>query len=357
MRHGLMTWRESELSQSDVLARQRRLQAAMRAANLDAMVFYTNHVRSGGVTFVTGFTPYWADALLLLPAEGRAIFATALSKRVGEWIKSTSPTVDVMHSPQPGRLVGERLVALGATKVGVVELDRLPGGLVDEMTAAAKTITLSEASGVFGHVRGMPDAAEAGFARKADSIAVAAFAAAPKRPTRVGDVTEMLELTVRNAGAEECYVAIAPDLVDDVRFARVKGAVTLGAIFAVRLSVAYGGVWIRRTETFARDGADEALGALACAADDLAAGIDPNGNFASDIEKFAWPGGFTLADWIIEAPQGTWPLRQVASRGAPTVGQVSYGVLGLRFAGRAPALLARPVGIAGAGASARVAAE
>jgi hypothetical protein len=342
-----MTWRESELSQADVLARQRRLQAAMRESNLDAVLLYTNHVRSGAVTFMTGFTPYWADALLLLPADGRALFAVALSKRVGTWIQSTNPTVEVAHSPQPGRLIGDRLVALGAKKIGVVELDRLPGGLVDEIRAVATAVELTDASALFGTVRSLPDTAEAGLARQADAIAAAAFATAPSKLTRVGDVTEALELSVRNAGAEECYVATAPDLASDARLSRVKGGVRLGTIFAVRLSVAYGGTWIRRTETFASFGADATLSAIAYAADELAAKLDLGADVARQIENFNWPAGATVADWSIEAPFGTRPLQRVASKAAPPLEATPYGVLSLRLNSRTPVLLARPVGVVG----------
>jgi hypothetical protein len=342
-----MTWRESELSQADVLARQRRLQAAMRESNLDAVLLYTNHVRSGAVTFMTGFTPYWADALLLLPAERRALFAVALSKRVGAWIKSTNPTVEVAHSPQPGRLIGDRLAALGAKTIGVVELDRLPGGLIDEIGTVAKAVELTDASALFGAVRSVPDAAEAGLARQADAIAVAAFAAAPSKPARVGDVTEALELGVRNAGAEECYVATAPDLASDVRLSRVKGGMPLGTSFAVRLSIAYGGTWIRRTETFASSGADATLSAIARGTDELAAKLDLGGDLVRQIENFKWPAGATVADWSIEAPFGTRPLQRVASKAAPRLEQISYGVLSLRLDSRTPVLLSRTVGIFG----------
>jgi hypothetical protein len=340
-----MTWRENELSQADVLARQRRLQAAMRESKLDAVLLYTNHVRSGAVTFMTGFTPYWADGLLLVPAEGQALFAVALSKRVGAWIKSTNPTVEVAHSPQPGRLIGDRLAALGAKTIGVVELDRLPGGLVDEIGAVAKAVELTDASALFAAVRGSPDTAEAGLARRADAIAFAAFAAAPSRPARVGDVTEALELSVRNAGAEECYVATAPDLASDVRLSRVKGGVPLGTIFAVRLSVAYGGTWIRRTETFASSGADATLSAIARSADELAAKLDLGSDLARQIEGFDWAAGATVADWSIEAPFGTRPLQRVASKAAPRSETIPYGVLSLRLDARTPVLLARPVGV------------
>lgn len=345
MRHGLMIWREEELSRADVLARQQRTQAAMRARGLDAMLFYTNHVRSAAVTFLTGFTPYWADAILLLPAEGRPVLAIALSKRVGEWIKATNPTAEIVHSPQPGRAIAERLAALQAVKVGVHELDRMPGALIEEILSV-KPFRFADATAAFAEVRATGDAAEIGLARKADAIAAAAFAAAPAKPSRVGDVTEALELSVRNAGAEECYVAVAPDLTADTRLARVKGQLPLGPSFAVRLSVAYSGVWVRRTESFSRSD-DATIVEVAARVDELAAGLDPREGLARQIESFAWPHGTVLSDWAIEAPFGTRPLQLAASKATPRDVAMAYGVLSLRLQSPgSPLLLARPIGIA-----------
>jgi hypothetical protein len=239
------------------------------------------------------------------------------------------------------------LAALGAKTIGVVELDRLPGGLVDEIGTVAKAVELTDASALFAAVRSLPDPAEAGLARRADAIAFAAFAAAPSRPARVRDVTEAVELSVRNAGAEECYVATAPDLASDVRLSRVKGGVPLGTIFAVRCSVAYGGTWIRRTETLASSGADATLSAIARGADALAVKLDLGGDLVRQIEGFDWPAGATVADWSIEAPLGTRPLQRVASKAAPRLERIAYGVLSLRLDSPTPVLLARPVGVVG----------
>ena len=100
----------------------------MPDAGLDGVLIYTNHVRSAGVTWVSGFTPYWSDGMVLVLREGLPIFLTALSKRVGEWVKSVAPTFEVAHSPFPGKLTGERLAKVNAKRLGVVELDRMPGG-------------------------------------------------------------------------------------------------------------------------------------------------------------------------------------------------------------------------------------
>ncbi len=49
----------------------------------------------------------------------------------------------------------------------------------------------------------------------------------------------------RELGAEEIYIAAAPDLERDARFRRIEGEVELGKTFALRATVAYKGTWIR----------------------------------------------------------------------------------------------------------------
>lgn len=344
MRHGLMVWREDELSQADILGRQRRLQSAMAAGGIAALLVYTNHVRSAGVTYLTGFTPYWSDGLLLLPREGQAIFATALSKRVGNWIRSTNPTAEITHSPQPGRIVGARLEAMGARTVGVVELDRMPAGLVEEISSNCDA-QLTDATALFAAKRAEADAAELALAARADKMAAEALAAITDTPALVGDVTELLELKVRQAGAEECYVAAAPNLAADQRLARVKGPTPLGDQYAVRLSLAYNGVWIRRTESFARGTGDTAARA-AEAAERVAAALDLSAPSTPQIEGHTMPEGLKLLDWTIEAPVATRPLETVASYNRPGMPKIPYGILTLRIAaGFTPFVFARPVGL------------
>lgn len=345
MRHGLILWREDELSKADVLARQARLQDAMRRQQLDAMLVYTNHVRSSGVSFLTGFTPYWSDGLLLLPAAGAGVFSTALSNRVGAWIRANNPTVEVLHSPEPGRLIAERISPKNGAVVGVVELDRMPRGLIDEIRAGSDA-ALADASDLFAAVRAMPDRAELGLARKADAIAGAAFAKVGANVARIGDVTEELELSVRGAGAEECYVASAPDLAADRRLARTKGPTPLGDSYAVRLSVAYNGVWIRRTETFARGAADVRFAEFRHAVDRLAEAVTPDAALAPQIAALALPPGTEITGWSIEAPRGTRPLEAVEANEGKERVPMSYGVLTVNLADkRGSSVFARAIGI------------
>lgn len=345
MRHGLIRWRDENLSQDDVLARQDRIRANLRTAGLDALLLYTNHVRSGAVTWASGFTPYWSDALWLLPVEGQAFFATALSKRLGNWIAATNPTSEIGHSPRPGDLVGARLAQLGARRVGVVELNRLPAGLMAEI-AGATDATLIDATGLFTALRIQPDTAEARLLAQTDAIARAAFDKTPAQCARVGDVTEALELWARLAGVEEIYIATAPDLTADIRFARIKGDVALGERFAVRLSVAYGGTWLRRTDTVCRDANDSAEDIVAARAwfAGLCDSSGPAPGLAARIAAAPLPDGLHLAEWTLEAPTATRPLQIVAEGGADPTQAHAIGTLSLRLTGpRGPILLAGPL--------------
>ena len=55
MRRGLMAWDAGEIPVDVLRQRLHRLQSAMMAAGQDALVLYTNFVRSGAVSYLTAF--------------------------------------------------------------------------------------------------------------------------------------------------------------------------------------------------------------------------------------------------------------------------------------------------------------
>src|SRR4029078_10944663 len=119
MRGGLMGWNAEELPVATLEARLVRVRAAVGTANMDAFVIYNNNTRPSAVNYVTGFTPYWSDALMLIGKTGAPVFATALSKRVSEWIRTTDPLSEIVNTPKPGALMGERLAKdTGVKRVG-----------------------------------------------------------------------------------------------------------------------------------------------------------------------------------------------------------------------------------------------
>jgi creatinase/prolidase-like protein len=321
MRRGLMGWNEAELPKSVLAARLARLQAAMARENLDALLLYTNLVRPAAVCWLTGFTPYWIESLLLVPATGSPMLATALSKRVADWIKTTAWLDQIVNTPRPGTAIGQRLA--GCKRVGVLELDALPAALYDDVVAAAPNVELIDASTMFASVRSHIDDAERGLIEKADTLAVAALDQVDASATDAGALAGLVEKHARLAGAEEAYIAIAPDLDLDRRLIQVSGPVPLARRFAVRASIAYKGAWVRRTRSFARD----PQGARAIAsAEKWLTNLVSSAGAPFDMSIEAWGAELAatgvvahleLRRWMAESCTGSYPLEVVAS---PRVG-------------------------------------
>jgi creatinase/prolidase-like protein len=324
MRRGLMAWDANELPQGVLMERIEGLRAMMNRGGLDGFIFYTNLVQPGAVTYLTGFTPYWSDGLLLVPKSGAPIFATALSKRVAGWIASTNPVSEIVSTPKPGAAMGARLAADGCRRVGVLELDRLPGGLYDEIVGAAPAVELVDGSAGFASLRRRIDGAERGLIARADALAVAALAQVdPDRAADAGAVAGLVEKQARLRGAEEAYIAVAPDLVADRRMIRVCGPLPLADRFALRASVAYKGSWVRRTRSFTKDTGKNTAGRQALARADawfenLVASIVAGRSIGAQIaERIDELPDATLNGWMAESAIGSYPLQAIASSRAP----------------------------------------
>jgi hypothetical protein len=325
------------------------LRSMMQRGGLDGFVCYTNLVQPSAVTYLTGFTPYWSDGLLLVPRTGAPVFATALSKRVANWIASTNPWSEIVNTPKPGAAVGGRLAADGCRRVGVLELDRLPGGLYDEIVGAAPAVELLDGSAGFASLRRRVDAAERGLIARADALAVAALAQVdPDRAADAGAVAGLVEKEARLQGAEEAYIAVAPDLASEARMIRVSGPLPLADRFALRASIAYKGSWVRRTRSFARDTAGrESLGRADKWFESLTASIVAGQSIGAQISaRVGELPGATVNTWMAESPIGSYPLQAVASSRAPDpdgvpdggfmVLSIELALDGMRWIGAAP---------------------
>jgi hypothetical protein len=318
MRRGLMGWDEAELPRSALSARLERLQAAMAREGFDALLLYTNLVRPAAVCWLTGFTPYWIESLLLVPRSGPPMLATALSKRVADWIKTTAWLDEIVNTPKPGTAIGQRLA--GCKRVGVLELDALPVGLYDDMVAAAPAVELVDASAMFVAVRSGVDDTERKLIEKADALAVAALAQVDASATDAGALAGLVEKHARLAGAEEAYIAIAPDLDLDRRLIQISGPVPLARRFAVRASIAYKGAWVRRTRSFARDpqGAKAMASADAWLPEAMHAlrELLPSRGYSTIAASFAplrAEQHAQMNSWMAESCIGSYPLEVVAT--------------------------------------------
>ena len=319
MRRGYYGWDEADLPLATLAARLARLQAAITQAGLDGLLIYTNIARPAGASWLTGFTPYWSEGLLLVSPTGAPDFATALSKRVGEWMRAVTPTGSILCTPQPAALFGKRLAEAGAKRLGVLELDMLPGGQAATLLATAPNTELVDATALFQTVRLERDAAELALFRAAAALAEDGLAPVRANDDKtafahMGDV----ERHARLGRAEEVFVTLAPDLTKGARFVRVDKAGAVGASFAVRASVAYKSTWVRRTRSFSRDAriaarfadCDAAFARCATTLD----GARPIGPQLA--AAFAALPGARLTSFSLEACRGSYPLEVIAGTGA-----------------------------------------
>src|SRR5262249_17677611 len=107
MRRGLIARSRTELPDAVFEARLGRLRAAMRG--LDALLVYTNNTRPAAVSWLTGFIPYWSEALLAVPRDALPVLVVALTFRVKPWIERTSRVADVIHAPRVGIEAARRI--------------------------------------------------------------------------------------------------------------------------------------------------------------------------------------------------------------------------------------------------------
>jgi hypothetical protein len=317
-----MAWDADEIPIEALKQRIQRLQTAMAAAGQDGMLLYTNFVRSGAVSYLTAFSPYWADGVLLVPRQGEPVFATTLSTRMGSWIQSVKPVGGLVTSPTPGTVLAQKLAASGGIgRLAILELDNFPSGLYGEIVAALPGVEIVDGSEAFALARAHLDDVERRLLGRAQSMAQAALERLRfDASTDVGAAVGAVEEFARLQGAEEVYVAIAPDLDSDRRFVRLSGNRPLGRRFAMRASLAYKGAWTRRTKTYSRDEKDtQPIRRADTWFKALLANIDASaalrGQIEVGIERLP---GAELVGWMAEGPVGTRPLVVIASSREPT---------------------------------------
>lgn len=290
MRRGLLSWSEEEVPRSVLDGRVQRCRDAMAAAGLEALLVYTNFPRPAAVSYLTHFVPYWSQGVLVILPDRDPVFTVSLSKRVANWIEETAHVAEIVCTPNIGRELGALMT--GIKKVGVVELGKLPGMIVGNLREAHDSVELIDATAMFAEFRQSADNVEIAITRRAAQIAHQALDL-----VQLGDVSQ-IERSARMQGCEEVLIDIAEDLSADQQFRRLDGPTVFKNRYAVRLSLAYKGHWVRVGRTFEKKdgGADRVAlveSYLATALPQLCA--DP-------------PDGFQAVDQVIESCIGSAPL-------------------------------------------------
>lgn len=328
MRRGLIAWSREEVPESALDARCARLQAAMKASGLDAVLVHTCFPRPAAVSWLTNFVPYWSEALLVVPQDGPPTMLASLSRRVHGWIREVSHMGEIVAAPHLGRGAVQVLAGAfgtgGRRHIGVVGLTSFARTHAEPIQQAFGTDCLRDASALFASVRQPADDVERALIAKAAAMAEAALAAVPADVGRAADLTSAVERSARMAGAEECLILIAPDLAATPVLRRIEGDTPLGACHAVQVSIAYKMAWVRlaRSRT---TGASVPAGWRAADAwfETAAAGLSVSSLVCGPSAAGGPPG--RLDDWAVEACIGPSPLSPVAAKGRPSVLALSAG--------------------------------
>jgi hypothetical protein len=315
MRRGLISWSRAELPETALEARMARVQAAMGAAGIDVLAVYTNPARESGVAWLTGFIPYWNQCVLLLGRTGRPILVAGMTARVRDWIMRNSHLAAVVNTPRLGpeaaRLIAEQTPD---AVVAIADLNKVPGSVVDAIRS--KAAALVDGSALLERARVPADPVEIAFAFKAATIAHAALAGAAASETDGARLVAMIEGEARRLGAEEVFVAIAPDLAAGRRLIRLEGTAALAGMFAARISLAYKGTWVRMVRTFGRD---------VVLADDISAAVK---DFAAAVARLPQTGALDgFASFLVESSRTTTPLEPLTGTMLDTKYAIEAGTI------------------------------
>ncbi len=337
MRRGLIARSLTELPDAVFDARLARVRTAMREAHCDALVVYTNNTRPAGVSWLAGFVPYWSEALLVVTRDAPPYLVAALSFRVKSWIERVSRIGEVLHTPRIGLKAAQQIAATSPNaSVGVVDLDGLPAGIAGDLHEGGPALSLSDASAWFSVRRAKADPAEIALAARAAAIAHSALGGAPG-DAELNAMIAATEATARNLGAEEIYVAAAPDLDGDSRFRRIEGQATHGKNLALRATVAYKGTWVRLVRSFVNPDTEQKASV----------------ELAAAVAQLPSDRGFTgFGTWLVEGCRTTQPLEPLMGSSVRTATPPLPGSLvtvqgvmtidGRRIPIGAPALIGAP---------------
>jgi hypothetical protein len=311
MRRGLISWSPEEMPVATLEARVSRLQQAMREQELGAVLLHTSFAHPAAVHWLTNFTPYWSEALLVVLPQGTPVLLAALTQRVHPWIREVSHLGDVVTAPSLGvsalSYLGEH--AAPGARVGVVGLAALPWSTAQPLMSSGWGPLLTDVSELFAQLRQPADMAELRLAARAEQMANAALKASPVTVQSTNVWASAIEAKARLGGAEELLQRIAPDLSHSPTLQRLEGDFPLGEKRAVELSLAYKGAWVRVTQMVcsgpqpaswlvAQNWFERACRSLRAPHADLSLAGEPPGR---------------LVNWTLQSCMGAEPLQVVAS--------------------------------------------
>jgi len=341
-----MDWVPQEVPEDLLRGRVAKVAAACKANGADALLLYSSFTRPAQVCALTQFVPFWSQAFLVVTAEGSTMLTMATTGRTVNWIRSSSCVDEVLVGPDIGTTASEWLAGQAqAGTVAIAGMSDLPHAALASLRRMLPHAELREANDWYAPL-------EAGFipapavAARTQQIARAGLSLVTTLPFRsANDIVAAIDGYCRANGAEEIAVVLAPDLAHDSLLRRLEGETTLGERFAVQVSLAYKGCWLRVASSYLRD-AETATELPECL---MARAELQRGRLGASSQNLAACAAKAakalLDDWSLEARSAGLPLATIAAAGyqesavVPTCATLS---MQLR-AGNSSFLLAEPV--------------
>ena len=238
MKRGLITWDKTELPPAVFESRLAKARAAVAKQDLPALLVYSDVWRSTEGRHLTNFMPYWNRSLIVIPREQPPVLLCGLSPRVYPWIKS----VTIFEEIRPASKLVPTLLQLcaerGWTKLGVLDLPRLPHEIY--LPLAASNLGISDVK------LELTDEAEIAMHRRAEQMAREILTA--EMPKGIGltdyQFSGVLERAFRRAGAEDLVLLFR---TGDSAPRPARGAM-LGDRYSVAVALEYRGHWARVTQ-------------------------------------------------------------------------------------------------------------
>ena len=226
MKRGWITWDKAELPPSAFEARLAVVRKHLAAADLPALVVYTDVWRSNQGRYLSNLMPYWNRALLVIPRDSAPVLLCGLSPRVYPWIRS----VTILDEIRPNMNLAKMCDENGWTKVGILDLPQLPYDL-----------TVSNAVDIpWSAIHPEPDEAELSMYRRAAKMAREILRA--EIPVGLDhEYVGRLERAYRRAGVEDLVILVTNG---DTPPLPPNGS-TLTPLSSVSVATEYRGHWVK----------------------------------------------------------------------------------------------------------------
>ncbi|MCL5959095.1 MAG: aminopeptidase P family N-terminal domain-containing protein [Chloroflexi bacterium] len=329
MKRGLMEWNRTEVPEEELANRLDAVRRGMARDNLDAILALGDSYETGDLNYLTNFSPYWFNAMLVL-AQSSDSLVTTLNARVHGWIKEVSRAGELKASKNLGRDAAAVLAEKGIEpkRIGVTRLDRLPYGVYQALREALPDAEVVDATALVESLRLKPSESQIGLLRRAAAMSLEAIAAetAP-RGRKQCEVAADIEHRLRYAGAEDLHILITSGTKAANWPAIAKEEAIEGPVL-VRAIAAYKGHWAEVGRTLdSGSGANKAATDLMTARfQGAVAQLRPGVKVGDVVAGLVENRGYDYRGICAVAPytalpdiEGEWSVAQVIPEGAVVV--------------------------------------